>query len=136
MNQNLDHHFIDIIESDTWMIDILTVVRNLNLNDWWIGAGFVRNKIWDQIHGKKRTALNDIDLIYYDNAKSSKERDSLTENKLKAIDPKLNWSVKNQSRMHIRNRHKPYTDCNEAISFWPETATSVAVRLNSKNQIV
>ena len=37
--------------------------------------------------------------------------------------------------MHIRNGHKQYTNCNEAISFWPETATSIAVKLNSENNI-
>ena len=37
--------------------------------------------------------------------------------------------------MNLRNRHKEYVDCNEAISFWPETATAIAVRINSENQI-
>ena len=37
--------------------------------------------------------------------------------------------------MHIRNGHEQYSNCNEAISFWPETATAIAVRLNFKNKI-
>ncbi|NMH88920.1 nucleotidyltransferase family protein [Flavivirga sp. Y03] len=124
-----------MIENDVWMTDVLKVVRSLNLNDCWIGAGFVRNKVWDEKHGKERTELNDIDIIYFDKSNSAKAYDLQIENKLKNFYPNLNWSVKNQSRMHIRNGHKPYANCNEAISFWPETATSIAVRLNSKNKI-
>jgi hypothetical protein len=113
----------------------LKIVRNLSLNDCWIGAGFVRNKIWDHKHGKERTDLNDIDIIYFDKGKSAKEYDLLIENELKKIDPTVNWSAKNQARMNERNGHHLYINCNDAISFLPETATSVAVRLNSKNEI-
>ena len=135
MPQNLENILIKIIENDKWMTNILKVVRDLNLNDCWIGAGFVRNKIWDEKHRKDRTELNDIDIIYFDKSNPTKEYDFQIENKLRKLNPNLNWSVKNQSRMHIRNGHKQYTDCNKAISFWPETATSIAVRLNLKNQI-
>ncbi|WP_272148796.1 nucleotidyltransferase family protein [Tenacibaculum aiptasiae] len=131
----LENKLIQIIENDAWMISILKTVRDLNLNDCWIGAGFVRNKIWDKKHGYQRTKLNDIDIIHFDKTNSSKEYDLLIENQLKMVDPELNWSVKNQSRMHIRNNHTSYTNCEEAISFWPETATSIAIRITQKNKI-
>lgn len=133
--QKLENKLIEIIESDVWMTNVLKVVRDLNLNDCWIGAGFVRNKVWDEKHGKSRTELNDIDVIYFDKSNSSKKDDLEIENKLRKFNSKLNWSVKNQSRMHIRNGHEQYTNCNQAIAFWPETSTSIAVRLNYKNQI-
>jgi len=130
--QKLENKLIEIIENDDWMTNVLKVVRDLNLNDCWIGAGFVRNKIWDEKHEKDRTELNDIDVIYFDKLNTNKESDLQIENKLIDIDSNRNWSVKNQARMHLRNGHKQYSDCNEAISFWPETATSIAVRLNFK----
>lgn len=43
--------------------------------------------------------------------------------------------MKNQARMHLRNYHKPYVNSKEAISFWPETATAIAIRLNSSDSI-
>ncbi|WP_242206257.1 nucleotidyltransferase family protein [Aestuariivivens insulae] len=131
----LTKQLINIIESDDWMIQTLKTVRDLNLNDCWIGAGFVRNKIWDYKHGKKRTELNDIDVIYYNKTKALKNDDLLIENKLKTITSNLNWSVKNQARMHIKNNHKQYINCYEAISFWPDTATSIAIRLTPNNTI-
>jgi hypothetical protein len=135
MNHTLEKKLIEIIQNDIWMIAVLKTVRDLKLKDCWIGAGFVRNKIWDVKHGKDRTELNDIDVVHFDKFNATKEYDLYIENLLKKISPNLNWSVKNQSRMNIRNGHKQYADCNEAISFWPETATSIAVRLNFNSQI-
>ena len=135
MKPKLEKELIKIIENDTWMITILKTVRNLNLNDCWIGAGFIRNKIWDEKHDYQRTKLNDIDVIYYDKTNSSKKHDLLIEKQLINIKSQLNWSVKNQFRMHIRNEHNPYFNCNEAISFWPETATAIAIRITQKNKI-
>lgn len=135
MNTTLEVQLIKIITDDIWMVEILKIVRDLNLNDCWIGAGFVRNKIWDVKHQKKRTALNDIDIIFFNNVKATKEEDLLIENHLKKLKPFINWSVKNQARMHLKNGHHKYTHCFNAISFWPETATTIAVRLNSKNNI-
>ena len=61
---------INLIQNDKWMMDILEQAKKLNLPDWWIGAGFVRSKIWDVLHEyKERTpmsASSDIDLIYFD----------------------------------------------------------------------
>ncbi|WP_420573178.1 nucleotidyltransferase family protein [Kordia sp.] len=136
MNQlYLEEQLKKIIESDSWMMQILKIVSDLKLNDCWIGAGFVRNKIWDVKHGKTRSKLNDIDVIYYDKSNITKEFEKSLENKLINIAPHLNWSVKNQARMHLRNGHKPYANCYEAITFWPETATSIAIKQNINNQI-
>lgn len=132
---NFADKLITIIEQDEWMLTTLTTVQQLNLYDCWIGAGFVRNKVWDYLHDQERTPLNDIDVIYFNPDNISKDAEVALEQQLKAIDPSLNWSVKNQARMHLRHQHPPYTNCKEAITFWPETATSVAVRLNSKNKI-
>ncbi len=135
MYQSFESELIQIIESDDWMFKVLKDVQSLKLNDCWIGAGFVRNKIWDVKHKKIRTKLNDIDVIYFDKSSLSKEFDSQLEKKLREIDTRLPWSVKNQARMHLKNQHKEYTDCCDAISFWAETATSIAVRLNDNDQI-
>lgn len=136
MTHTLEQQLIRIIKNDEWMIQILKMVSDLKLPDCWIGAGFIRNKIWDILHNKERTTLlNDIDVIYFDKNTLLKQDDIRIENQLKKMNPDLNWSVKNQARMHLRNGHNPYTDCNHAISFWPETATSIAVRLHNNSHI-
>ena len=47
---------------------------------------------------------------------------------LRAVEPSITWSVKNQARMHTRNGDAPYASATDAMRCWPETATAVAVR--------
>ncbi|MFA6429691.1 MAG: nucleotidyltransferase family protein [Patescibacteria group bacterium] len=119
-----------LITDDHWMMTILRHVESLSLPDWYIGAGFVRNKIWDALHGyASRTPLNDIDVVYFDPINISEAHDHHLERQLLTLDPTLPWSVKNQARMHSRNGDAPYTDTVDAFSHWPETATCIGVRL-------
>lgn len=98
----------DIIRQDKCMMEVLKIVQSQNLPDWWIGAGFVRNKVWDVLHGyKERTPLNDIDVIYFDETDLSESKEKALE---KVLHQKLNipWSVKNQARMAIVRGDGPY----------------------------
>jgi hypothetical protein len=127
---------IRIITEDQWMMDVLRIVKSLQLNDWWIGAGFVRNKIWDFIHGySTRTPLDDIDVIYYNPPMIPESIDKEYEMTLKRKDKGLKWSVKNQARMHSRNADPPYSSIVEAISRWTETATAIAVTIDQHEKI-
>ena len=47
---------------------------------------------------------------------------------LRAVEPSIAWSVKNQARMHERNGDAPYASATEAMRYWPETATPIAAR--------
>ncbi|MBX7483320.1 nucleotidyltransferase family protein [Qipengyuania qiaonensis] len=38
--------------------------------------------------------------------------------------------MKNQARMHGRNADRPYQSVAEAMRYWPETATAIAVRID------
>lgn len=135
MSHTLHHQLVQIISSDIGMLNTLRTIKNLKLPDCWIGAGFVRNAVWDYLHDQNQSTLTDIDVIYFNPKNTSQTSDRTIEEQLNRITPQLNWSVKNQARMHIRNGHPPYLDCNDAISYWPETATSIAIRLTSNNKI-
>jgi len=106
---------------------ILTLARELNLPQWCLSAGFVRNVVWDVCHGYDvLSPLNDVDLVYFD-PDCSKEQDRLIEAELKRrLD--VNWSVKNQARMHERNQDSPYKNTLDAMSYWPEVQTAVGIR--------
>jgi hypothetical protein len=54
---------------------------------------------------------------------------------LRAKDNTLGWSVKNQARMHQRNADEPYRSAVDAMSYWPETATAIGVRLSDRSVI-
>ena len=65
-----------IIADSAWHMDVLRTVNALNLKDWMIGAGFVRNTVWDHLHGYDfHTTLLDIDVIYFDRVDAEKSYD-------------------------------------------------------------
>src|SRR5690349_2739285 len=81
---------------------LLSHVESLGLPDGWIGAGFIRNAVWDVLHGRPIdiSHLNDVDVIFFDPDAAGRERESELECRLRAIAPGTLWSVKNQARMH------------------------------------
>ncbi|WP_245603135.1 nucleotidyltransferase family protein [Shewanella fidelis] len=121
---------IDWLLADNQRMQALQVAEQMLLNDWMLAAGFVRNLVWDKLHGLQ-TPLNDIDLIYFDLSDITVERDKAIEAELKRIAPRLPWSVKNQARMHLRNGHSQYQSSVDAMSYWPEVQTAVAVSCQS-----
>jgi hypothetical protein len=97
----------------------------------WIGAGFLRNAVWDALSGRDPDALPpvDLDVVFHDATDAGAARDAAAEARLAAAAPGLPWSVTNQARMHGRNGHPPYDGLAEALAHWPETATAIAARL-------
>ncbi|MGK3112107.1 nucleotidyltransferase family protein [Candidatus Pantoea formicae] len=119
-----------ILSGDPVRMKILHAVQALELTDGWIGAGFVRDAVWDHLHGYVQSPVSgDVDVVWFDSENCSPELDRVLEDRLKQQIPSLDWSVKNQARMHLRNGDHPYTSTGDALLYWPETATAVAVRL-------
>lgn len=101
----------------------------LELPDWCLAAGFVRNLAWDRLYRPGMpTPLNDLDLIYFDPNDSRPERDRALERQLRLHSARP-WSVKNQARMHLRNADQPYAGCADAMRYWVEIETAVGARL-------
>lgn len=100
----------------------------------WIGAGFVRNAVWDHLSGQDTEALPpaDLDVVFHDPVNATAEQEAAFEAALHIAAPDLPWSVRNQARMHERNGHRPYRDVADALAHWPETATAIAARLGPK----
>jgi uncharacterized protein len=123
-----------IISGDSLRWRILNMVRFIRLPDCWVGAGFVRNSVWDHLHGRPPSPPSgDVDVLWFDPERADPSEDRKIEAILKALDPSVHWSVKNQARMHVRNGDAPYASASEAMQYWPETATAVAVRRNDRD---
>lgn len=136
---------VELIRNDDWMMSVLKTAKTLDLPGWYIGAGFIRSKVWDTLHGySKRTSLPDVDVIYLNREdfvdeearKESTKAENLYEEKLKIMMPEVGWSVTNQARMHLFHKTKPYRSSEEALNEWVETATCVGVRLIDNNQLI
>ena len=132
---NYEQKIISIIKGDYTRCNALEAAASLDLPDWLIAAGFVRNAIWDHVYGVK-TDLNDIDVIYFCKTDSSEEYDVELQQRLSGLEPNLPWSVKNQARMHIKNNDAPYLNTKDAMSYWPEKQTSIGVKLDKQGDLV
>src|SRR3712207_3921557 len=109
---------------------LLLHVESIQLPDAWIGAGFIRNSVWDVLHGRAIDVarLADVDVLFFDPDDTSNEREARIERRLRILAPGVPWSVKNQARMHLRNGDAPYRDTVDAVAHWAETATTIAAR--------
>jgi hypothetical protein len=123
-----------LLQADPERLRILALVHSLHLPDCWIAAGFIRNAVWDFLHGRTPSSPSgDVDVIWFNPSQHSADADLQIEKNLKALDPSIEWSVKNQGRMHVRNGDAPYQSASDAMRFWPETATAVAARYAAGN---
>ena len=106
-----------VLLNDPIRMNALYAVQALELSDGWIGAGFVRDVVW------------------FDAKSGSAADDRALEERLSQQSSAFNWSVKNQARMHQRNGNKPYHSTENALLYWPETATAIAVRMGRSGLI-
>src|ERR1035437_4697741 len=96
-----EQDILKIIEDDKWMMEVITFASSLNLSDWMIGAGFVRNKVWDYLHGYKneKVETGDIDLIYFDQINIDKHKDIELSKKV-SQQTGMKWEIVNQTYTH------------------------------------
>ena len=110
----------------------LRAVRTLRLPDWCIAAGFVRNRVWDHLHGiQPPRPPADIDVLYYDAGDLSKEPEAGYEVLLADLKPGLPWQVRNQARMHVWKGLPQHKSTADSMIYWLETVTAVGVRLEA-----
>ncbi len=122
-----------LLAADPARMQALAAVRALDLPDAWIGAGFIRNAVWDALHGiAPRPFAGDVDVVWFNPARADAATDAALATRLP---PGLPWSVTNQARMHARHGDAPYRDTADAMRRWPETATAVAARLDAAGRV-
>jgi hypothetical protein len=124
-----------LVLGDQDMMRALGIARDLNLPDWWIGAGFLRNKVWDVQSGVQKGPATDVDLVYFDTSDVTPERDWQYDEQLHKVDPKNNWEVRNQARMHYVNGHDQFSSTRDGIAHWTETATAIGVKLDADGKL-
>ena len=126
----------DLVRASPLLTRALRAAREVDAPDWLIGAGVVRDLVWDRLHGRDAPAPpKDVDLVFFDPADLSPEREHAVAERLRAVAPDVPWDVKNQAAVHRWYPAKfgfevePLTSSADGVATWPETATAVAVRL-------
>lgn len=125
-----------------WFRPLLEVVRGLDLPDWFVGAGVIRTLVWDYLHGYAfPPSLADVDVIFFDPSDLRPTRDSEVQAQLCALRPDVPWDATNQAAVHQWYEERfgfavpPLLSSAEGVATWPETATSVAVRLRADDSL-
>jgi uncharacterized protein len=128
----------ELVLGSDWLMERLRIVAGLDLPDCWIGAGSVRDLVWDIRFGSGFDPGNieDVDVVFFDPSDLSAEHEDDIERRLRERDPSVEWDVKNQARVHLWYEQKfggtakPLTSTFDGISTWPEVATAIGVRLD------
>ncbi len=146
MNDSNDDCFTfqTILSSSKLLNDVLGAINTCKEEKYFVGAGAVAQTIWNAKFGyPDGYGIDDIDIIYFNDINISKEDE---EQKLFAIREILKdicqkIDLKNQARVHLWYKEKFGTDIDpiysieNAISRWPTTSTSIAVRINNDSKI-
>jgi uncharacterized protein len=139
---SLNEQLIQIVRNSSSLMAALRAVRDLNLTSWAIGAGSVRNTVWDHLNGfVKRTPAQDVDVVFFDRENLSREREQELQCKLSEVVTDVRWDVTNQAAVHLWYEKEfgqtvaPLASLEEGISTWPEYATCIGIRLHADDQL-
>ncbi|MGY3765150.1 nucleotidyltransferase family protein [Vagococcus vulneris] len=135
MKTRLD--IINYVRDNRELMEIIHIIENLDLEDCWLCAGAVRNVIWNYLSDKvpKFHFSSDVDIIFFEE-EINHQKVRQIETNLNRIYPKYNWEVRNQKEMHLLNPNTvPYKNSCDAVSKFPETCTSIAIRLNKDGDV-
>lgn len=132
-----------LVVQDAQLMRVLRAAREVDLPGWYVGAGIIRNMVWDYLHAYPgRSRLRDVDLAYFDADDISGEQGKRAAAALTEIVPEVEWDVVNQAGVHLwyesdfGHAIEPHQSVEGAIATWPETATCVAVRLLPDDELL
>lgn len=140
----LEKRLVELIEGSDQLMQALEAGRALGLAAWCIGAGAVRNLVWDHLHGFQEPASDgDVDLVYFDPVNERSDQDRSLERSLAELMPALRWEVVNQASVHLwlqaqsdgDQRLRPFESLEQGVASWPETATCVGTTLDDGGNI-
>ncbi len=120
-------------------MDLLCLVSDITEQRCYIGAGAIRDVVWDRMSGiAVHDAVKDIDVVYFDEPWTGGEPDAELQRGLAQLRPDVEWEVTNQAGVHVWYQDvfgsdvAPFTNLEEAVASWPEYATVIAVRVENK----
>jgi uncharacterized protein len=144
MSTSGDDHvvLIRLIRASPWFTGLLEAAREVDAPHWCVGGGVLRDLVWDtQAGGFDPSRAKDVDLAFFDPARIGGDRDVEVEQALQAAAPHVPWDAKNQAAVHTWCPQRfgaavePLLSVEDGVASWPETATSVAVRLTADDAL-
>jgi hypothetical protein len=132
----LQERLVRLVRSSETFMRALRAAREVDPPDWLIGAGAIRDLVWDRLHGRSgRVRFKDLDLVFCDSSCLDRDREHEVLKALSDREPDIPWDVTNQAAVHLWYRDafgipvEPLTSSADGVGTWPETATSIALRV-------
>jgi hypothetical protein len=132
---NLEETLKDIIANSDWF-NTLASIKALDMPDWWVAGGAIRNTVWKKIYGDKCSlGIKDLDVVFYDK-NSGREQEIEWKNHLQQLHPNWIFDVKNQSSFGVwRPWRFTFTDSTDGIAHFLHTATGIGIKLDSNDKL-
>jgi hypothetical protein len=131
-----------IARQTLWFMRALRAGASVGETSWCIGAGAVRNMVWDHLHCfTTPSSLPDIDFAYFNAIDIDAGAEKSVQARLQAALPGVPWEATNQATVHLwfeqyfGHAVEPLRSLHEAVASWPEYATSVALTLGRDGEL-
>jgi len=129
---------IELLTAQPWFLHVARTAARVDVPDGWIGAGAVRDLVWDVKFGGgfDPRHIKDVDFVFFDARDHTRAHDAAVEAELHRLEPSVRWDAKNQAAVHEWYPQRfglhvaPLRSTLEGVATWPEYATCVAVRWN------
>ncbi len=120
---------------DTVIANVLPAIAQINLPNWWLAGGAVRNTVWHSIFGQEcKLFIKDFDIAFFDEV-GNRSQELAAKTSLTEKFPGEQFDVKNQASFaRWRSGRRPYTSTEDGIKNWLHTATAVGVKLDKLGQ--
>jgi hypothetical protein len=132
MNNNTQ---LQIILSNSIIATVLPAIAQLDLPNWWLAGGAVRNTVWRSLFGQECDLfVKDFDIAFFDHV-GNREQELFAKSTLKTQFPEQEFDVKNQASFgNWRAGKMIFNSTEDGITNWLHTATAVGVRMNKQGE--
>jgi uncharacterized protein len=126
---------LQTILSNSIIGTVLPKIAQLNLPDWWLAGGAVRNTVWSAVFGQQcQLFIKDFDIAFFDQ-QGDRQQELAAKSILNKQFPEYEFDVKNQASFgRWRAGRKIYDSTEDGIKDWLHTATAVGVSINELGQ--
>lgn len=123
------------ILSNSTVGTVLPAISQLNLPDWWLAGGALRNTVWRAIFGENcQLFINDFDIAFFDET-GDRNQELAAKTALNNIFPDYLFDIKNQASFaRWRSGSKTYTSTEDGIKNWLHTTAAIGVRLSDRGE--
>ena len=144
MSDDLNARLEAILRRSVPLMQVLEVLRDINLPDWQVFSGAVYQRVFNHLTGRDLDyGIKDYDVAYFDPDTSYEAEDAVIRRVASAFEPPLRdmVEVRNQARVHLWFEGKfgepyaPLTSSAEALTRFVSPLHAVAVRLEPDDRL-